>query len=114
MISLPDPNNGYDYFSGGTERMKKRAGFMEKVANAKRGNESIAQPLMDIYDSMESFYDALEERANPSIRLATIDGFEINGGFYEDSVAIIYHNVESGCIPSLISNNTIKDVQHVT
>ena len=39
----------------------------------------------------------------------TIDGFEINGDNTPDSIAILYHNVESGCTPCVISNNTIKD-----
>jgi hypothetical protein len=40
----------------------------------------------------------------------TVDGFEIKGGDEQDIIAIMYHNVETGCIPSIISNNYIKDV----
>jgi len=36
-----------------------------------------------------------------------IDGFEFNGADIPGSVDILYHNVESGCVPAIISNNTI-------
>jgi uncharacterized repeat protein (TIGR01451 family) len=39
-----------------------------------------------------------------------IDGFEFDGRNYTDSVAILYHNVESRCAPAIISNNTIAKI----
>lgn len=54
------------------ERMKKRAGFMGKVADVKRDNLSVAQPLMDIYDSMNAIFDVYEEKINPSVRVSYI------------------------------------------
>jgi len=39
-----------------------------------------------------------------------INGFEIDGNFKNNSVGILYHNVESVCAPSVISNNTIKNL----
>ncbi len=36
-----------------------------------------------------------------------VDGFHINGR--NDAIAILYHNVESGCTPALITNNIIED-----
>jgi len=38
-----------------------------------------------------------------------IDGFEIHAGNIDDVIAILYHNVQTTCIPNIISNNTILD-----
>jgi uncharacterized repeat protein (TIGR01451 family) len=36
-----------------------------------------------------------------------IDGFKFDARNHPGSVAILYHNVESGCVPAIISNNII-------
>jgi uncharacterized repeat protein (TIGR01451 family) len=37
----------------------------------------------------------------------SVDGFELNGSNITNSIGIVYHNVETNCIPSIISNNYI-------